>query len=322
MSEEIIIDIFVLTRNHEQFIERCINSILCQKCSYPYRVFIVNDCSTDSTGQILNRIGDENPHSNLTVIHNEINNGVLKTALQASNLTKSKYLCFMDGDDAWCFDEKLQHQIDFLEQNNDYAGCFHDAEIVHHFINQDNDYLKKTQNQWKVYSQFNRYTNDFMPWSLIERNIIPTASLVFRNNNISDFLMNYTANALSLSWAIHLYLIKNSKFKYFNEVWSIYNDHPLGVSKMYSISEFKNNNILILESLLKHPEYSYYKADIYRSICKEFFFILKSGETLQLCKREFKKLLKKYKYYLSKSSKYDIEQLQNDYKYIHLNNII
>ncbi len=322
MPEENVIDIFVLTRNHEQFIERCVRSILCQKCNYPYRLIIINDCSTDSTSQILNRIAIENPYVNLTVIHNEINNGILKSAIHASSLAKSRYICFIDGDDEWCFEGKLQIQIDFLEKNKEYAGCFHDAKIVHHFIGKDNEYMKKTQNQWKRYSQFNLYHEEFMPWNLVARNIIPTASLVFRDNNIFEFLKSFEAKVFSLSWAIHLNVIKNSKFKYFNEEWSIYNDHPLGISKTHSISEFKINNILILESLLKYPEYSFYKSDIYRSICKEFFFILKSVETLKLSKREFRKMLKKYKYYLSKSSKYDVEQLLNDYNYVRVNDII
>ena len=99
-----------------------------------------------------------------------------------------------------------------------------------------------------------------MPWALIERNIIPTASLIFRNTDIVGFLKKYSASEFSLSWALHLEIIKGSKFKYFNETWSVYNDHPRGISKKYDIVDFKLNNIKILESLLLDKSWDYNKT--------------------------------------------------------------
>jgi glycosyltransferase involved in cell wall biosynthesis len=227
---EPILNIAVLCHNHSVFIEKCINSILCQNTSYKYKIIIVDDFSTDGTREILENFFQQNQNKIELILNND-NIGALNSAKILAQNAKAKYVCFLDGDDYWCYENKIQTQIDFLENNPDYAGCFHDAKIEQYNKSNDANYNHRTHINWKTYSQFNRYVEDFMPWDLLVRNIIPTASLIFRNTKVSEFLNNFNAAALSLSWALHLEIIKNSKFKYFNEIWSVYNDHPKGASK-------------------------------------------------------------------------------------------
>jgi len=316
MNNKNILEILILTRNHEQFIEKCIRSVLEQECSYTFGIIVLDDNSTDNTFAILNGIRSLSP-ANITLIQNPENSGVIKSASSISKLASAKYICFMDGDDQWCYPKKIQTQLDFLEQNPDFAGTFHDAYIHHHYETRDAEFLKQTQNEWKTYSQFNRYREIFMPWDLINRNIIPTASLIFRyTDHIVRYINNFKLDVYSLSWAIHLEIIKNSRFKYFNEPWSIYNDHPLGISKKHDLVEFKQNNIKILEDLLNDEGYIFYKSDICRSICREFFFMLKSRKALEMDKSRYFKLVKTYKKYLKRSIQFDIEQLTMDFNHV------
>ena len=214
---EPILNIAVLCHNHSVFIEKCINSILCQNTSYKYKIIIVDDFSTDGTREILENFFQQNQNKIELILNND-NIGALNSAKILAQNAKAKYVCFLDGDDYWCYENKIQTQIDFLENNPDYAGCFHDAKIEQYNKSNDANYNHRTHINWKTYSQFNRYVEDFMPWDLLVRNIIPTASLIFRNLNILEFLNNFNASALSLSWALHLEIIKNSKLKYFNEI--------------------------------------------------------------------------------------------------------
>lgn len=308
------ISIYIFTFNHEQFIEKCIRSILTQKCSYSYKIYVFDDCSTDGTTKIVKRLQSENPDKIFLHV-NEMNRGVLYSAKEAIlNGKSAKYISFLDGDDYWCYDGKLQKQIDFLEAHPEYAGCFHDAEI-HQMNMSDNDaYMMKTQNRWMKYSQFNRYEPDFEPISLIVRNIIPTASLILRwNENLVRYIENYKFGPLSFSWALELEIIKNSKFKYFNECWSVYNDHPKGISKKYGIVDFKRNNIQILQSLLKDNFYAYFAPEIYSTICSEFRLMLKSKEMTDLGKWEYGKFIREYKKYLKLLFASDIKQIKDDY---------
>ncbi len=309
--KDIILDIAVLTHNHSAFIENCLNSILSQNTRYNYKIHILDDCSSDSTQVKIKSFSNSQP--NKIVFHqNNENIGPYKSAIKLAKILKAKYVCFLDGDDYWCYENKIQTQIDFLEQNQDYNGCFHDALIEQKNNSDDSHYLHRTQVGWKTYSQFNKYKADFMPWDLVQRNIIPTASLIFRNNNISTFLEKYKASELSLSWALHLEIIKKGKFRYFNEPWSVYIDHSQGISKKYDIIDFKSNNIKILESLLNDKEWIFFKSEILMTICSEIRLWLKSKSEQEKSAQEFNKLLKKYKYYQKQFLKIDIKHLKNE----------
>ena len=314
--DDIALSIFVFSCNHAQFIEKCIRSVLEQKCTYNYKIYVFDDCSTDGTAEIVKKLAVENPGS-ISFYENEKNMGVLHSVRKAIGLPcKAKYFAFLDGDDYWCYDGKLQAQIDFLEANPEYSACFHDAEI-HQMNNSGNaEFLKKTKIGWKTYSQMNKYYPDFEPQMLVTRTIIPTSTLVCRWKNLESFMHNYRFKEFSFSWALELELIKNSKFRYFNECWSVYNDHVGGISKRGCLFDFKRNNINILESLLDDDFYRFYAPEIYQTICSEFRMMIKSDEGLRLSKREYRKLLSEYRGYQRKEIKAEKRQFLHDYEYM------
>ena len=314
--DDIALSIFVFSCNHAQFIEKCIRSVLEQKCTYNYKIYVFDDCSTDGTAEIVKKLAVENPDS-ISFYENEKNMGVLHSVRKAIGLPcRAKYFAFLDGDDYWCYDGKLQEQIDFLEANPEYSACFHDAEI-HQMNNSGNaEFLKKTKIGWKTYSQMNKYYPDFEPQMLVTRTIIPTSTLVCRWKNLESFMQNFRFKEFSFSWALELELIKNSKFRYFNECWSVYNDHAGGISKQGSLFDFKRNNINILESLLEDDFYRFYAPEIYQTICSEFRMMIKSDEGLRLSKREYRKLLSEYRGYQRKEIKAEKRQFLHDYEYM------
>jgi hypothetical protein len=92
---------------------------------------IGNDCSTDKTSIILKKY--ENI-KNVKIINEEKNIGPLFSRFNNFlSGCKTKYFTFLDGDDYYVTDDKLQLQIDFLEKNTDYVlhspiYKFHDDE--------------------------------------------------------------------------------------------------------------------------------------------------------------------------------------------------
>ena len=48
-----LVDVNLITYNHEKFIARAIDSVLNQKTNFDYRLILGDDCSTDNTQSII-----------------------------------------------------------------------------------------------------------------------------------------------------------------------------------------------------------------------------------------------------------------------------
>ena len=127
MSEEFLVSVCVITYNHEKYIGECLDSILNQKTSFKFNVFVSDDCSQDNTLKILRNY--ESLNENLSVVsrcgkgkshfqNRPTGNMNFIENLQIANGT---YIAICDGDDVWTTSDKLQNQVDVLSQRNDLA---------------------------------------------------------------------------------------------------------------------------------------------------------------------------------------------------------
>ncbi|WP_026669969.1 glycosyltransferase family 2 protein [Butyrivibrio sp. AE3006] len=88
------LQIVVPTYNTEKYLEACIDSIINQETSYTWKLTIVNDGSTDNTGDILSKYAT---HANIEIINSK-NGGPSARNLGIQNIT-AKYVTFIDSDD-------------------------------------------------------------------------------------------------------------------------------------------------------------------------------------------------------------------------------
>lgn len=293
MPTSIKISVVVVTCNHEAFIGDTLDGILMQKDVSGMEIIIADDCSTDNTIGIINSFVTKHPGL-IQLYSSPASQGPMAMAQKCFALSKGTYMAWLDGDDHWTYEYKLRDQILFLDNNTEYAGCFHDAQLVPHFSEPQSKNERHYHRQWKNYAQFNKYTTDFYPWQLLERQLIPTASLVFRRNLLNaDVFENYAWLKLSINWLLHLIIIRNSRFHYINEVWSVYNDHPQGISKREPKESFKKANIDILAQLLSDPYYMYLPKDMYKAISREYYQLLdlNKGRKVRLIKLTAKYIL-------------------------------
>ena len=90
-----MVSIIVPIYNAEQYLRRCVDSILNQEYT-DYELLLVNDGSTDASGDICEEYGDRDPR--VIVIQKE-NTGVSDSRNRALDCARGKYLQFLDSDD-------------------------------------------------------------------------------------------------------------------------------------------------------------------------------------------------------------------------------
>ena len=125
-----IVSLLLLTYNHSEFIAQAINSILEQKVNFDYEILIGDDCSSDGTCEIVDSYAKKYPNL-IKTIRSEQNVGALRNEKRLMEASQGKYIAFLEGDDYWVDQFKLQKQVDFLEANPDY-GLVH-GDVNHYY---------------------------------------------------------------------------------------------------------------------------------------------------------------------------------------------
>lgn len=126
---EPLVTVRCMTYNHEPYIEDAIKGFLIQETNFPFQVLIHDDASTDNTAAIVKKYEKEYPliikgwyqQKNTYRLPQEKKKALRKPFY---DMFIAKYQALCEGDDYWIDPGKLQMQVDFLEQNQDYGMCY------------------------------------------------------------------------------------------------------------------------------------------------------------------------------------------------------
>ncbi len=129
-----MISVIVPVYNVSRYIEKCVESIL-QQTWRDFELIMVNDGSTDDSGQIIDRYALED--SRIRVSHKE-NGGVSSARNCGLSMVRGEYVTFIDADD-WVAPEHLQN---FMSKAADYDW------VMQGMVGLDKQ--GKTVNTWKV----------------------------------------------------------------------------------------------------------------------------------------------------------------------------
>lgn len=108
------------------YIHECLLSLLAQQTNFDFEVVVCDDASPDNTYDIISYL--QSAFSNLIVLRNEVNLGLIGTMRRLLETAKGQYIAYVDGDDI-ALPGKLQQQVDYLEQ---YPGCsmvYHESDM-------------------------------------------------------------------------------------------------------------------------------------------------------------------------------------------------
>ena len=234
-----LVSIAVATYQHAPYIQDCLNGILIQNTSFPFEIILGEDGSTDGTREICIDYAEKYPNKIRLFLRDRAlsqlsdQNGNLITRFNSywNRLSaRGKYIAWCDGDDYWIDANKLQKQVNFLEENEDCVIAFHDAKIV----DKDNNVIS--------YSCLNNRINNYSKNEMLAGPHIPTNTAIFRNiiDDYPEFFIK-SPNQDILLW--HLLGFYGSGKFIRNISSSAYRQHDGGVWSSLNTSEKKGKII-------------------------------------------------------------------------------
>ena len=216
-NSDVIVSVTMITYNHEKYIAQAIEGVLMQKTNFRFELVLGEDCSTDRTRDIC--IEYRNKYPNVINLRlPQFNLGMQRNAIENFNACTGKYVAICEGDDYWTDINKLQKQVDFLENNGDYGLVWTDID----FYYQNSNTFKRgvfKNNYSKKYELFNEI--------LINRAFIAPCTWLFRNKYSPKEVNAYCDGTFPLI----LDILSQSKIKYLDEITAVYRYTSISASR-------------------------------------------------------------------------------------------
>ncbi len=111
--DTVMVSVIVPVYNVENYLHKCVQSILSQTFS-DFEVILVDDGSRDQSGEICDFWARKDPR--IRVIH-KINEGLASARNAGMDISRGKYLCFIDSDD-YVATELLEKTVSVMEEKN------------------------------------------------------------------------------------------------------------------------------------------------------------------------------------------------------------
>lgn len=124
------VSVIVPVYNTEQYLPRCIDSILAQTFT-DFELILVNDGSTDNSGKICNEYAQKDPR--IVVIHKG-NGGASSARNKGIDIAQGEWISFVDSDDEYYNDDSLFYLYSQITNNIElviggYVHCDKDGII-------------------------------------------------------------------------------------------------------------------------------------------------------------------------------------------------
>ncbi len=206
-----LVSVTMITYNHEAFIEQAVRGVIMQETDFAYELVIGEDCSSDSTRDIVRSLQKEFPDKIVLKLP-ECNLGVMRNSVSNKLLCRGQYIAECEGDDYWTDPLKLQKQVDFLEKHPDFSLVAHQCSVLRD---------GKLEHSEDINAPIFFDTN-----SLLDKNPFYTLSLVFRN--LIDFQNSIFGRIDCIDWFNSLILSKSGKACLLPDVMGVYRMHPGG----------------------------------------------------------------------------------------------
>jgi glycosyltransferase involved in cell wall biosynthesis len=250
------LSVVMVTYNHERFIAQALESVLAQRVNFDYEIVIGEDCSTDRTREILMDFCRRYPKRIVPLLRDK-NVGAMRNSQATLAACRGQYLALLEGDDYWTCEDKLQRQVDFLDEHPDYAICCHRAQFVD----------ETGGGQSRIYPTLpcGTYTIE----DLFHENWVVTCSVMYRWGSVGS-LPNWFLTLKMGDWPLHILVARAGKIHLMDEVMSVYRIHQGGAWSSLSHRDRLRATTGMLTALDKHLGFQYTHT-IRRTLAESYF---------------------------------------------------
>ena len=224
-----MVSVFCLAYNHEKYIRDALEGFVNQKTNFNFEVLVHDDASTDGTQKIIKEYANRYPDIIKPILQteNQYSKGVRIGNVFLIPKAKGKYIAYCEGDDYWTNENKLQIQVGFLEQHNDYSACVHNTRIIDCRNHEDISIYPNEEMDIKTERLLYEGSICFHTSSLLFRKKYYSFPEEFRLKKVGDYPRGIY---LSLCGKIHYFPQIMSIYRYgADNSWTVRNDfdnHP------------------------------------------------------------------------------------------------
>ena len=141
--ENVKVTVYLSTYNQAPYITQALDSILMQKTTFPFEILVADDCSTDDTQKIVLEYQERYPEI-IRTYFTPVNVGGCKKLTECidKGLFRGEYLSYLEGDDYWLGEDRLQVLVNFLDAHPEYSRVAHRRKMINEkdeFLGLDTD---------------------------------------------------------------------------------------------------------------------------------------------------------------------------------------
>ncbi len=187
-----------LTYNQAEYVQEFLEGIINQNTDFNYCVLVIDDASYDGTSEILEKYARDYPDmlgvliSKKNTFRNQNRNTIYQNARKLF-MQKATYIATCEGDDFWTDSDKLQIQVDYLQNHPECMMYLHNTWWLN-----CKSLEKKIANSFECMGERNLEMKELLA---IKNGHPATASRVFRMTlyaNAPDFLTNCSVGDYNL----------------------------------------------------------------------------------------------------------------------------
>ncbi len=230
------VSVLVTTYNQEKYVGQALDGVLMQQTDFAFEVVVADDCSQDSTPDILRDYQARRP--DVRVLTSERNVGITRNYKRGFDACRGEYVAVLEGDDFWISPRKLELLHAFLQQHTECPFCFH--RIIR---------LEEGSGDSAVHPKLppDAQLGPLTASRLARENFIGNVSACMYRHEAIAGLEPGIWNMEVRDWLFNVVVAQQGPIGYVPDILSVYRVHPGGVWSRQTAAEQKTELLKLID---------------------------------------------------------------------------